>query len=186
MQRKMIQQKIGERGQSFTELAISIVFLLVLLAAAIDLGWAFYTLIALRDAVQEAAVYGSMCSMNNGVVDTDRIVRRLQESASAPIDMNDLYYNFGNPDDTNNQIKVCFINMANPPTPTDCEHGDKTLPSPYDYDNPYSVRVEAQVMHQIRTPYVGTFIGVYSYPLRVDVSDLIMRVNEMNEPDNCQ
>ncbi len=83
--RKMhVRGQKSERGQSFMELAISIVFLLVLLSAVIDLGWAFYTMTALRDTAQEAASYGIMCP------NEDLIKQRLRLSATAPIRMEDI------------------------------------------------------------------------------------------------
>jgi hypothetical protein len=48
-----------ERGQSMVELAVTITFLMMLLAGTIDLGRAFFTWLALRDAAQEGASYGS-------------------------------------------------------------------------------------------------------------------------------
>ncbi len=58
--RKGFNRRKSERGQAFVELALSMVFLLTLLSAVVDLGWAFYTLIALRDMAQEGAAYGSL------------------------------------------------------------------------------------------------------------------------------
>lgn len=49
-----------ERGQSFVELAMSLVILLFLVGGVVDLGRAFFTFMALRDAVQEGALYGSI------------------------------------------------------------------------------------------------------------------------------
>ena len=49
-----------ERGQSMVELALTISILMVLLAGTIDLGRAFFTWQALRDAAQEGASYGSI------------------------------------------------------------------------------------------------------------------------------
>jgi TadE-like protein len=55
-----IFNKKKEIGQSMVELAFSITFLMVLLAGTIDLGRAFFTWLALRDAAQEGASYGSV------------------------------------------------------------------------------------------------------------------------------
>ncbi len=48
-----------EKGQSMVELALTITFLMVLLAGTIDLGHAFFVWLAMRDAAQEGATYGS-------------------------------------------------------------------------------------------------------------------------------
>jgi len=49
-----------ERGQSLAELAFSLMFLLILLGGIVDLGRAYFTYMAMRDAVQEGALYGSI------------------------------------------------------------------------------------------------------------------------------
>jgi Flp pilus assembly protein TadG len=49
-----------ERGQSLMELAFSLMFLLVLLSGVVDLGRAFFTYMAMRDAAQEGALFGSI------------------------------------------------------------------------------------------------------------------------------
>lgn len=138
-----------ERGQSFLELALSMVFLLVLLAAVIDLGWAFYTLIALRDATQEAASYGSICPVNE-----TKIRDRLRMSASTPLNMNDI-------DPAN--ISVQFIDPI-----TGLSGMTPTVGN--------SIRVTATVQHRIMTPLIGGFIGNnWNYPLTVSVADTILR-----------
>jgi Flp pilus assembly protein TadG len=49
-----------EKGQSLTELALTMTFLFILLAGVVDIGRAFFTYIALRDAAQEGALFGSI------------------------------------------------------------------------------------------------------------------------------
>lgn len=60
MQRKMKEKRSSEKGQSLIELAVSLVVLLVLLAGIVDLGRAVFYYIAMRDAAQEGATYGSL------------------------------------------------------------------------------------------------------------------------------
>lgn len=55
-----IHSKQIERGQSMVELALSITVLMILLAGTIDLGRAFFTWQAMRNAAQEGASYGSI------------------------------------------------------------------------------------------------------------------------------
>ena len=57
---RLCHLKQKERGQSMVELALTITFLMALLAGTIDLGRAFFTWLALRDAAQEGASYGSI------------------------------------------------------------------------------------------------------------------------------
>lgn len=54
------QTKNSERGQSLSEMAMSLVILLLLVGGIVDLGRAFFTYMALRDSVQEGALYGSI------------------------------------------------------------------------------------------------------------------------------
>ncbi len=60
------RSKRSERGQSMVELALTITVLMVLLAGTVDLGRAFFTWLALRDAAQEGASYGSFKPANVG------------------------------------------------------------------------------------------------------------------------
>jgi hypothetical protein len=69
-----------ERGQSLVEFSISAVIILILLMGVIDFGWAYFTVVALNDAAQEGATYGSICPN-----DTGGIVLRLEESAQDPV-----------------------------------------------------------------------------------------------------
>lgn len=57
-----------ESGQSLTEMAISFIFLALLLAGIAELGRAFYTFISLRDAAQEGALYGSIDPENDAEI----------------------------------------------------------------------------------------------------------------------
>ncbi len=74
MKTQMLEKNV-ERGQSLVELGMSLLFLLILLAGTIDLGRAFFKFIALRDAVEEGALYGSFCPW-----DVTHIIARVQNS----------------------------------------------------------------------------------------------------------
>ena len=49
-----------EKGQSLVELALSLTFILILLAGTVYFGIGLFYYIAMRDAAQEGAVYASM------------------------------------------------------------------------------------------------------------------------------
>lgn len=74
--------KPREKGQSLVEMSVSLTVILLLLAGMFDLGFAFFDYIALRDAVQEGAMYGSINPM-----DTAGIEARIRHSSSAPLDL---------------------------------------------------------------------------------------------------
>ncbi len=52
--------KKSEKGQSFVELGISFVAIMLLFSGIIDFGRAFYSIIVMREAVQEGVIYGSI------------------------------------------------------------------------------------------------------------------------------
>lgn len=58
--KNILPNKKSERGQSLLEFAISLTILLMLLMGAVEFGLALFQFVAIRDAAQEAAVYGSI------------------------------------------------------------------------------------------------------------------------------
>ncbi len=74
----------SEHGQSLTELAISFAVLVLLLAVVVDVGRAFFSFLAVREAAEEGAVYGSLNPTDNtGIID------RVRTSSSAPVNLAD-------------------------------------------------------------------------------------------------
>lgn len=76
-----------ERGQSMVELAVSLVFLLTLIAGVVDLGRAFFTHIALRDAAQEGALYGSIDADTKSDADVETRVEDVLSDRVDPADL---------------------------------------------------------------------------------------------------
>lgn len=95
MARKNNAHQHKEQGQSLTEFAISLVFLLLLLAGVVDLSRAFFAYIIIRDAAQEGAVYGAIHADHS---DLENLIRERVETAftdpaspgTSPVDINDL------------------------------------------------------------------------------------------------
>jgi len=86
-----------ERGQSLTEFAISLTFMIVLLAGMIDLSRAFFAYIIVRDAAQEGAIYGAITSKNDITDFKNRVSKRVisaftdpSSPSTPPVDLNDL------------------------------------------------------------------------------------------------
>lgn len=73
-----------EAGQSFTELALTLVIILILLAGIVDLGRMFFVFVSLRDAAQEGAAYASFCP-----ADIPGIQARVRVSSTAPVNLLD-------------------------------------------------------------------------------------------------
>lgn len=166
MYRTLNHNHRGEGGQSFVELAISLLFLLILLSAVIDLGWALYEMIAMRDAAQEGATYGAICqAYGDGTTGYyyPTVMDRIKSSATSPLDISQTdiaieYYDSSN-------TKIASSNLFFTKT-SDPDFGGK-------------VKVTLTYNHKIVTPFVGSFIGnQWNYPLNVEVSDSILRVKK--------
>lgn len=72
---------MNEKGQSLVEFAVSLVVILILLAGAVEVGMATFQFIQMRDAVQEGALYGSICQ------NPSAIEIRAREASSSPLDL---------------------------------------------------------------------------------------------------
>ncbi len=88
----------GSRGQSLTEFALGITFILVLMAGVMDLGRAYFSFLSLQDAAQEGALYGSLSAP-----DTAGIRARVRDSSGWPIDFSTF---------TDGQIQVVITGPA--------------------------------------------------------------------------
>jgi Flp pilus assembly protein TadG len=92
----VIHSKPKEHGQSMVELALTITILMVLLAGTIDLGRAFFTWVALRDAAQEGASYGAIKPTDTGGV-RNRVWDNLEQVVPDPVNDVDVNISIANP-----------------------------------------------------------------------------------------
>ena len=83
--KKQSFKKRKERGQSLTEFAVGVTFILILLASGMDFGRAYYTYLSVRDAAQEGAAYASIAPS-----DVSGVRARVRESSPDPIDLSSL------------------------------------------------------------------------------------------------
>lgn len=74
-----------QHGQSMAEVAISFTMLMFIMSATVDIGRAFFAYIAIRDASQEGAAYGSLYPW-----DIAGIEDHVRGSSSDPFDLADL------------------------------------------------------------------------------------------------
>jgi len=137
-----------EKGQSFVEFALILVFLLILVAAIADLGWMYFNTISLRAAVQEAATYASICPN-----DATAIRDRLRMSASDPTGLSHL---------ADEQIAVCVINPSTGKCGGTIKVGNQ-------------IKISATYFHKIFTPMIGAFIGSQEYPITSTAQSVILR-----------
>jgi len=133
-----------ERGQSLTEFGVSVVILLILLAGTVDAGRAFFTYMALRDAVQEGALWGSYNPAQTELI-KDR-VRRASNLVQAIED----------DPDADLSIDVSYIGSA-------CNGSGNGIRVQATYEN-----------FPITMPFLGTAIGSQQVPISASVTDTIL------------
>jgi len=147
----------AEKGQSLVELALTLLIILTLLAGAVDLGMAFFSYVALRDAAQEGALYGSLSPS-----DTTGISDRIRGSSSTPV-------NLADPSKvTINPTCTCIPNH----TLNDC------TPSGFCTD-PKACRGETITVtvlynYPLSMPIIGPILGSTTIPITARVTDTIL------------
>ncbi len=165
----------AQRGQSLVELAISLTVMLLLLAGAVTFGMALFSYVAIRDAAQEGALYGSFNpyydTNGNGKYDPGEpvnyndaakgICTRVRAASNSPVDMT----GFGCTDDGNtyhpgNNIDVIAT------TGNACEGVTGSTPN--------GVQVAVEYNYPIIMPYIGGIIGSQTIHLRAVVTDTIL------------
>jgi Flp pilus assembly protein TadG len=144
-----------EEGQSLVELAISLMFLLILVAGVVDIGRAFFTYIALRDAAQEGAAYASVARKDKDSTVSgycSGIVARAQQTSNTQIvDLVDT---------------TVTINFNGQP----CGSAAKA-------DACYGRGVRVTVHYpdfRITTPILGSFIGSQTVPITASIVDTVL------------
>lgn len=83
-QENLARQRRGERGQSLVELAMSLTFIMLLLAGAVDFSIAYFSFAAMQDAAQEGALFGSI-----NPDDEAGIITRVRSASTNPVDLAD-------------------------------------------------------------------------------------------------
>ncbi len=140
----------SEFGQSLTEFALILVFLLALLAGVFDLGRAFFAYIIIRDAAQEGAVYGSIAQKDDlagfNIAVADRVEAAFldpDDTLTTPIDLAKM----------NVQVDILGAACAAPGN---------------------SVRVEVDYSFPISMPFLGALIGKQDIMLSAQAENSIL------------
>ena len=140
----------SERGQSLTEFALVLVFLLSLLAGVFDLGRAFFAYIIIRDAAQEGAVFGAIAPKDDlnafSLAVADRVVAAYVDPSNpseVPLDVNVM----------NVQVDIIGSACAGPGN---------------------GVRVTVDYSLPVTMPFLGAIIGSQDVQLSTRVEDTIL------------
>jgi hypothetical protein len=134
-----------ENGQSLVEFAISLMFMLILLAGVVNFGIGLFYYIAMRDAAQEGALYGSMNPTDAGGIQT-----RVADAAGPGL-IRDLY-------DTGQLITaVTYVGAP-------CEGNGIVVTLSYNYE----------LKKVLLGSLIKSFIGTDYIPIRARVTDTIL------------
>ncbi len=160
------------RGQSLVEMAISMTAILFLLSGAVDFGIALFGYVAIRDAAQEGALYGSLnpctpgpewtnpadwdgsCTANDPI-NLAGIQSRVRGASSQPVDLADASLV---PD---SNITATYTGAAG------CEGLTNGVAN--------AVEVTVRYDHTIFMPFVNVLIGGETIPLTATVTDTILQ-----------
>lgn len=87
-----IQENCTEKGQSLVEMAVALVILLLLVGGIVDIGRAYFTYMAMRDSVQEGAIYGSINptltqEIRNHVLDSSEMIPDILSSGDITVEV---------------------------------------------------------------------------------------------------
>ncbi len=147
---KLTSIKKSEKGQSLTEFALVLVFLLSLLAGVFDLGRAFFAYIIIRDAAQEGAVFGAIAPKDDINAFTSAVADRVvaayvdpSDPSNVPIDINAV----------NIQVDIIGSPCAAPGN---------------------GVRVTVDYSLPVSMPFLGALIGSQNVQLSTAVEDSIL------------
>ena len=159
MNKKHLQNKKLERGQSLVELAISLTFILLLLSGAVTFGMAYFSFLSLNDAAQEGALYGSLKPS-----DQIGIRNRVKGMSTNPIDLSQL-------DDS--QITITYSGSAG------LDGGMCQGLTPPVTGTTNTITVTVSYTYQIFMPFISKAIGGNTIPLKGTATDSILM-------DQCQ
>ena len=140
----------SEKGQSLTEFALVLVFLVALLAGVFDLGRAFFAYIIIRDAAQEGAVYGSIAPKSDLAGFKNAVAARVENA-------------FLDPDDTTKTP----IDLTSMSVQVDVLGSACAAPG-------NSVRVQVNYSYPIAMPFLGAMIGKQNITLSAQAEDSIL------------
>ena len=138
-----------ERGQSFVELSMLVVVLVIILAGVADFGRAYMIFLEMRDAAQEGLAYGSFSP-----TDFTGIEVRTRETLKDPFDL------------TGPGVVTIVPSLSNPSMP--CSGFDTATMEPNE------IRVTLLYQMPLATPFLGAIINTQEIPLVAEVSNSIL------------
>lgn len=158
---KRLKKIKNRKGQSLVELALTITILVTLLAGAFDLGNAFLDYLALRDAAQEGAVFGSIFPADDDSnPNINQIIAKVKASSTLPLD----FSSFSDVNcDVNSDNSIC-VEIPKPCTGNNADEIGKSN----------TVTVTVRYYYRLIVPFLGGFLGTQDIPLRASATNVIL------------
>lgn len=144
----------SEAGQSLVELVIGISFILVLLAGIVDLGRAFISFQALREAAQEGAMYASIHP-----TDAAGIAARARGTSQQPVPLAN--------------TTIVTVNTYVIKATTGQRYSAASAPALLCQGNLFEVQIVYD--HVITTPFVGAIVGGQEVELTASSRSTILK-----------
>src|SRR5882757_4195259 len=161
-----------ERGQGLVEFALITVFLSILLMGVMDLGRAYFSYLALKDAAQEGAYYGSAFPQ---CVDADGI----NNDSPACADPNNIPYRV-----RHSTPRGSLVDMGDL-----AAHVTVDLPcgstSPCAMQAGQVLTVSVSYQYQLLTPFVGAIANSQTLTLTARSTAVIVRVPNCTAAPSC-
>ncbi len=156
MKLRLFRKQTSEHGQSLIELALILVFLIIVVAGIVDLGRALFYYVTMRDAAQEGLVYGSIYP---------RQCTEIEDSANATMAN-------GGIDTGGVKVFLGYINHdITPDVPgTDCRSAAASIAC-----TGHDIEVVVTADFPLTMPLLGNFIGTQNIKLRTSVQGTILR-----------
>ena len=148
MKKNTFPNKKLEGGQSLVELALSLTIILLLLSGAVTFGMAYFSFLAINDAAQEGALYGSFNPQ-----DVSGIKNRVQAASTSPVDLSQI------PD---SQIAVTYANGLG----SDCQGTVSGKAN--------TITVTVTYNYQVFMPFISAVIGSNTIPLTGSATDPVL------------
>ena len=156
-------QELNEYGQSLTELALVMVFLLLMLAGVVDIGRVFITYIEMRDAAQEGALYASLGLVTEN---SNPSVPRVVTCNPDP-----LYPNYPDVESVIRTSSTNIMRYIDEGTVTVTCNPDPF--TPYCAGNPIEVTVTYNNFPLVM-PFLGTVLGRQEVDISASITDVIV------------
>ena len=165
-----IKKSDNEKGQSLLELAVSLIVLLILLAGVVDFGRIAFYYIALRDAAQEGASFGSIFPNDNYQIFERTKAGIVDQSAIESITVRFL-------SGAGTQKYSCTWNNGDDPAGACFSSWDTCDPNPVIVGDVIEITISDQDF-PITMPLLGTFLGRQNIVLETTIKDKLIRVPE--------